>query len=62
MPDSLPDGIGWCIVDRHKKVEQALGHSLRSLFEQLARRIRQLRCFSGLSGLSFTDVRLSGQT
>ena len=25
MPDSLPDGIGWCIVEEHKKVAQALG-------------------------------------
>ena len=29
---------------QHKKVEQALGRSLRNLFEQLAWRIRQLRC------------------
>ena len=30
---------------KHKKMEQALGRSLRNLFEQLAWRIRQLRCF-----------------
>ena len=32
------------IEGKHKKVEQALGRSLRNLFEQLAWRIRQLRC------------------
>ena len=31
---------------KHKKVEQALGLSLRNLFEQLAWRIRQLRCLA----------------
>ena len=59
MPDSLPDGITWCIVDRHKKVEQALGRSLRSLFEQLAWHNRQLRCFfRNIWSESFTYVEV----
>ena len=61
MPDSLPDGIGWCIADKHKKAVQALGHSLRSLFEQLARRIRQLRCLFRNIWSEFSDMwRLFG--
>ena len=32
----IPNSIGWCIMDKHKKAAQALGRSLRSLFEQLA--------------------------
>ena len=42
--------VGWKLCSRkHKKVEQALRLSLRNLFEQLAWRIRQLRCF-------YTDI------
>ena len=36
------------IEGKHKKVEQALGRSLRNLFEQLAGVLRQLRCFPEL--------------
>ena len=37
--------VGWKVCGvKHKKVEQALGRSLRNLFEQLAGVFRQLRC------------------
>ena len=40
----MKKSVGKFVGGKHKKVEQALGRSLRNLYEQLAWRIRQLRC------------------
>ena len=46
--DQMKKLVEKIVEGKHKKVEQALGRSLRNLFEQLAGVLRQLRCFPEL--------------
>ena len=57
MPISRPDDIGWCIVDKHKKVEQALGVACAAFLSSWPGVFASCGASSGIYGLRVSHIR-----